>query len=107
MKSNKSRTPPLISTEIISIGTATETLADPKEIFAAVLKAGGVRCLVAHNHPSGCTEPSPQDLDLTCLLLRVGQLMGIPILDHLILAQGQFCSLRQTTTLWGQFPQGN
>lgn len=95
----------LICTEVISIGTATETLAHPREVFAAVLKANGIRCIVAHNHPSGSVQPSPGDLDLTRKLLQAGQAVGVPVLDHLILGQGQFCSLRETTTLWDEFPQ--
>lgn len=95
----------LICIEVVSVGTATETLAHPREIFGAVLKAGGIRCIVAHNHPSGSVQPSPGDLDLTRKLLQLGQAMGVPVLDHLILGQGQFCSLRETTTFWDEFPQ--
>lgn len=94
-----------ICTEVISVGTATETLAHPRKIFATVLKAGGIRCIVAHNHPSGSIQPSPDDLDLTRRLLQAGQAIGVPVLDHLILGQGQFWSLRETTTLWDEFPQ--
>lgn len=95
----------LICVEIISMGTATETLAHPREVFAAVFKANGIRCIVAHNHPSGSVQPSPGDLDLTRNLLAAGQVVEVPVLDHLILGQGQFCSLRETTTLWDEFPQ--
>lgn len=95
----------LITTEIISVGTATETLAHPREVFGAVLKAGGIRCIVAHNHPSGGIEPSLEDLRLTHRLLRAGQSVGVPLMDHLILGQGQFCSLRETTALWDEVPQ--
>ncbi len=97
----------LICTEVISVGTATETLAHPRDVFAAVLKAGGIRCIVAHNHPSGSVQPSPGDLDVTRRLLQAGQAVGVPVLDHLILAQGQFCSLREFTALWDEFPQDN
>lgn len=95
----------LLCIEILSIGTATETLASPREIFGAVLKAGGTRCIIAHNHPSGGIEPSYSDLELTRKLLATAQVMEVPILDHLILGQGRFSSLRETTTLWSDFPQ--
>lgn len=95
----------LICTEVISEGTATATLAHPREVFAAVLKAGGLRCIVAHNHPSGNLQPSPGDLDLTRELLQAGRAIGVPVLDHLILGQGQFQSLREATTLWDELPQ--
>lgn len=95
----------LICTEVISVGTATETIAHPREVFAAVLKAGGIRCIVAHNHPSGNLQPTPSDLELTRRLLQAGQAVGVPVLDHLILGQGQFQSLREMTSLWDEVPQ--
>ena len=90
----------LLSCHVISSGTATETLAHPREVFAAALQAGATRCLVAHNHPSGSTEPSTEDLSLTRQLLEASTVMGIPILDHLVVSRGNYTSLRQTTGLW-------
>ena len=95
-----------IGQRIISIGTATETLAHPRDIFRAVIQAGATRLIVAHNHPSNSVEPSREDLALTDQLLQCAQTLGIPLLDHLILGGGHFTSLRQTTDLWEQFPQG-
>ncbi len=92
---------------IISIGSATETIAHPKEIFREVIRRGANRLIIAHNHPSGNLDPSLADLNLTRQLLSGGQLLGIPILDHLILSQGEFRSLRQTTALWQELPQGD
>jgi DNA repair protein RadC len=97
----------LLSTQIISIGTATETIAHPRDIFREVIRQGATRVIVAHNHPSGQLEPSPEDISLTRQLLSGAQLLGIPLLDHLILGNGNFSSLRQTTTLWDDYPQGD
>lgn len=97
----------LMGTQIITIGTATETLASPRDIFREVLRQGATRVIVAHNHPSGSLEPSPEDIHLTRQLLEGAQLLGIPLLDHLILGHGEFKSLRQTTTLWDECPQGD
>ncbi|HEY9645009.1 MAG TPA: DNA repair protein RadC [Chroococcidiopsis sp.] len=97
----------LIGTQIISIGTATETLAHPRDIFREAIRHGAVRLIVAHNHPSGSVEPSPEDLSLTRQLLKGAQLLGIPVLDHLILGNGDHHSLRQSTTLWNDYPQGD
>lgn len=97
----------LTGTQIISVGTATETLAHPRDIFREVIRQGAVRVIVAHNHPSGNVEPSPEDIHLTRQLLNGGQLLGIPLLDHLILGNGDYRSLRQTTTLWQELPQGD
>lgn len=97
----------LLSTQIISIGTATETIAHPRDIFREVIRQGATRVIVAHNHPSGQLDPSPEDLALTRQLLSGAQLLGIPLLDHLILGNGAFSSLRQLTTLWEDYPQGD
>lgn len=90
----------LIGQNIISVGTATETLAHPRDIFRTALKKGALRIVVAHNHPSNELEPSKDDLALTAQLLEGGRFLGIPVLDHLILGGGDFVSLRQTTGLW-------
>lgn len=97
----------LIGHQVISLGTATETLAHPRDIFREVLRRGAVRVIVAHNHPSGVLEPSSEDIDLTRQLLQGAQFLSIPLLDHLILGNGNFTSLRQTTGLWYEFPQGD
>jgi DNA repair protein RadC len=95
----------LLGTQVITIGTATETLAHPREIFREVLRQSATRLIVAHNHPSGNVEPSQEDLTLTRQLLAGAQFLGIPLLDHLILGNGNFLSLRQTTNLWNECPQ--
>ncbi|XGV95958.1 MAG: DNA repair protein RadC [Leptolyngbya sp. BL-A-14] len=97
----------LLGTQVITIGTATETLAHPRDIFRAVLKHGATRVIVAHNHPSGNVEPSTEDITLTRQLLAGAEFLGIPLLDHLILGNGDFLSLRQTTNLWSECPQGD
>ncbi|HIK11999.1 MAG TPA: DNA repair protein RadC [Oscillatoriaceae cyanobacterium M33_DOE_052] len=95
----------LVATKTISIGTATETLAHPREIFREVLRSGATRLIVAHNHPTGNLDPSNEDMELTRHLLKGAQFLQVPLLDHLILGQGNFISLRQTTSLWEEFPQ--
>lgn len=97
----------LLGTKIITIGTATETLVHPREIFREVVKQGATKLIIAHNHPSGNVEPSTQDLELTERLLQAANLLEIPLLDHLIIGNGKHQSLRQITTLWKQYPQGS
>ncbi|MEL7035078.1 MAG: DNA repair protein RadC [Cyanobacteria bacterium J06592_8] len=97
----------LLGTKVITIGTATETLAHPREIFREVIKQGATRMIISHNHPSGNVEPSPEDITLTRQLLQAAQILSIPILDHLILGQGEHQSIRQITTLWDEYPQGD
>lgn len=97
----------LIGTQVITIGTATETLAPPREIFREVIRQAATRVIVAHNHPSGSVDPSNEDIELTRQLLAGAQILNIPLLDHLILGNGEHLSLRQTTTLWDEYPQGD
>ncbi|MCW6035995.1 DNA repair protein RadC [Spirulina subsalsa FACHB-351] len=96
----------LIGTQVITIGTATETLAHPRDIFREVIRQGATKLIIAHNHPSGNLEPSHADLILTEQLLKSAQLLDLPILDHLILGNGNFASLRQVSDLWTRYPQG-
>ncbi|PMB18767.1 hypothetical protein CEN40_07800 [Fischerella thermalis CCMEE 5205] len=97
----------LLGTQVITIGTATETLAPPREIFREVIRQGATRLIVAHNHPSGNIEPSSEDIELTRQLLAGATFLGIPLLDHLILGNGNHQSLREITTLWEECPQGD
>ncbi|PHJ72658.1 hypothetical protein VF06_36520 [Nostoc linckia z4] len=58
-------------------------------------------------HPSGNLEPSQEDIELTRQLLTGAKFLGIPLLDHLILGNGNHQSLREVTTLWDECPQGD
>jgi DNA repair protein RadC len=97
----------LLGTQVITIGTATETLAPPREIFREVIKQNATRLIIAHNHPSGNVEPSAADIDLTRQLLQGANFLAIPLLDHIILGDGNYQSLREITTLWQEYPQGD
>ncbi|GAB4537583.1 MAG: DNA repair protein RadC [Pleurocapsa sp.] len=96
----------LIATKVITIGTATETLVHPREIFREIIRQGATKLIIAHNHPTGNLEPSEDDLYLTEQLLQGAVYLDIPLLDHLILGNGDHQSLRQTTDLWDRYPQG-
>ncbi len=95
-----------IGQRVLTIGTATETLAHPRDIFGCAMRCGATRLMVAHNHPSGSVEPSKEDIALTRQLLEGAQTLGIPLLDHLILGGGHFTSIRQYSELWEEYPQG-
>ena len=95
----------LLGTKVITIGIATETLVHPREIFREVVKQGATKIIIAHNHPSGSLEPSPQDIQLTEQLLQAANILEIPILDHLIIGNGEYQSIREITDLWQQNPQ--
>ncbi len=90
----------LISTQVITIGIATETLIHPRELFREAIKKSATNIIIAHNHPSGNLEPSLEDLNLTQQLLECAKIVGIPILDHLIIGNGDYRSIRQNSSLW-------
>lgn len=93
----------LLRTEVITVGTATETLAHPRDIFRSAVQQGDtVRLIVAHNHPSGSLDPSNEDIALTKQLIQSSRILGIPIMDHLILGEGKFLSLKATSGLWNE-----
>lgn len=96
----------LLSVRVLTVGTATETLAQPRDIFRELVRQGATQAIVGHNHPSGDLTPSSMDIDLTKQLLQSAQILALPILDHLILGCGNFCSLRRQTQLWELYPQG-
>ena len=79
--------------QTVSQGTRTECLVHPREVFCEAVRRRAVAVIVCHNHPSGDTEPSREDFDLTTRLYRAGELLGIPLLDHLIVGRGVYLSL--------------
>ena len=81
-----------IKTEFI--GSLTESLIDPKAIFKTALEENAAAVILAHNHPSGNTTPSQADIDITKQLKQAGTIMGIPLLDHIIVCQNSFTSMR-------------
>ena len=85
----------LLSCEVISSGTSTETLVHPREVFTVAMRAGATRLIVAHNHPSSDTRASKDDIQLTEQLLAASEVMGLPILDHLVVSKGIHTSMRQ------------
>lgn len=85
----------LIERVRISEGTLTASLVHPREVFGPALRAAAAAVVVAHNHPSGDPEPSAEDVAVTRRLVEVGQLLGVPLLDHVVLGEGRWVSLRE------------
>ena len=78
---------------VVSVGSLTHTLVHPREVFADPLADRAAAVILAHNHPSGSLEPSQEDVELTRRLYRAGNLLGIDVLDHIILApNGEYLS---------------
>lgn len=85
----------LIGLRQIAQGTASAVIIHPRDVFIALLREGASSAVVAHNHPSGNPEPSGEDIALTHRLVDAGQLLGIPLLDHLVIAGTAYVSLAQ------------
>ncbi len=84
----------LAAVETISIGSLNASLVHPREVFRPAVACAAAAVIVAHNHPSGCVQPSGEDRDLTARLSRCGRLLGIELLDHIIVAGEDILSLR-------------
>lgn len=79
----------------VSVGTLTNTLVHPREVFKAAILANASGIILAHNHPSGDVEPSDDDICLTERLREAGKIIGIEILDHLIVGEQDSYSFRE------------
>lgn len=73
--------------ELVSIGTANTSLVHPREVFRRCIIRGASAAIVCHNHPSGESEPSEEDINITKRLVEAGKIVGIEILDHVIIGQ--------------------
>jgi DNA repair protein RadC len=76
----------IVAHSVISMGTTDSCLVHPREVFKVAILKNACSILVAHNHPSGDTDPSQGDLNLTDRLREAGKIMGIKLLDHIIVA---------------------
>lgn len=79
---------------LISVGTLDASVVHPREVFRAATSGGASAIVIFHNHPSGDATPSDDDIALTKRLIGAGDLMGINVLDHVIVAENSFFSLR-------------
>lgn len=85
----------LITREIISIGSLNATIVHPREVFRAAIRHISASLICAHNHPSGDSTPSPEDVELSRRLVSAGEIVGIQVLDHLIIGNNNFVSLKE------------
>ena len=83
-----------VAVETVSIGSLNASIVHPREVFRPAMLASAASIIVAHNHPSGDPEPSQEDLDITKRLAQVGELLGIGLLDHVVIAKRGVVSLR-------------
>ena len=89
----------LLRTTLVSIGTVDSSPAHPREVFREATAAAAAAVVLFHNHPSGDPMPSTDDCDLTRRLLQAGEIIGIQVLDHIILADTKYFSFKEAGRL--------
>ncbi len=80
---------------MIALGSVHSVEVHPREVFREAIRKAAAAIIVAHNHPSHDPTPSPEDIELTKRLRAVGELVGIPVIDHVILTQDTFKSIAE------------
>ena len=82
-----------IEREIISVGTVNASLVHPREVFEGAIKNNATSIILAHNHPSGNTEPSQDDIEITKKLLHAGKILDIRVVDHVVVTGEESLSI--------------
>lgn len=85
----------IIKDNDISVGTVNTSLVDPRDVFKEALAYGAVNIILIHNHPSGDPTPSKDDIEVTKRVFEAGRVIGIELLDHIIIGDGNFVSLKE------------
>ena len=85
----------VIDVKDLSIGSLSTSVVHPREIFSEAIRKSSSSIIVCHNHPSGDPTPSQEDINITRRLFEVGKLIGIDLLDHLIIGDGNYVSLKE------------
>jgi len=85
--------------ELVSLGTLDANLVHPREVFRLTISKGVAQIVVGHNHPSGDPEPSEDDLEITQRLKKAGEIIGIEVIDHIIIAGNDYLSFKEKRLL--------
>ena len=85
----------VMRTTVVSVGSLDGAAVQPREVFRQALMASAAAVVLFHNHPSGDPQPSREDVDLTRRMAAAGVLLGIGVVDHLVLGDGRYCSLKE------------
>ncbi len=81
--------------ETVSIGGLASSLVHPREVFKNPIKKSAAAIILIHNHPSGDPTPSSEDLEVTRRLVEAGRILGIDVLDHVVIGDNRYCSLKE------------
>ncbi len=85
----------IVATDDLYVGSVNAALVRPAEVFASAVRRNLPAVMVVHNHPSGDPTPSPEDVRLTGQLVEAGRLLDIEVVDHIVIGQGRFVSMRE------------
>lgn len=85
----------ILALKTISVGTLTSSVVHPREVFQAAIEQSAASVILVHNHPSGDPAPSGEDLAVTSRMVEAGEIMDIPVLDHVIVGYDKFISLKE------------
>jgi DNA repair protein RadC len=85
----------VVGVHCVSVGSLNASVVHPREVFKAAILANAAAVILGHNHPSGDESPSAEDTALTQRLKQAGEILGIPVLDHLVLGESAFHSFRE------------
>ncbi len=85
----------VLRTTIVASGTLNTTIVQPRDVFREAMLGAAASIVAFHNHPSGDPTPSPEDVELTRRLRAAGLLIGIDVVDHVVLGDARYCSLKE------------
>lgn len=85
----------VITVDEVSVGELSSTVVHPREVFTQAIRKSAAAVIFVHNHPSGDPNPSQEDIETTKRLMDSGELLGIRVLDHIIIGDGKFSSMRE------------
>ena len=85
----------ILSMPVISVGSLTASVVHPREVFKAAIQQAAASIILVHNHPSGDPTPSKEDIEVPARMVQVGRVMDIPVLDHIILGNDNYISLKE------------
>lgn len=89
----------IMAMDVVSIGSLNQSIVHPREVFKTACLSNAAALILIHQHPSGDPTPSAEDTAITRRLKEAGELMGIKVLDHIIIGDGEYCSFVETGLL--------
>lgn len=85
--------------ELVALGTINASLVHPREVFTRAVANRSVHIIITHNHPSGESDPSEDDITITKRLVEAGKILDIKVIDHVIIGKGNFTSFKEKKLL--------